>query len=87
MAKFHANDKMDCTELLEFARNAGCGLTAGYIGNIEQWGDNRCFMIWAGADKIWSADCNAVTRRTVSEGYAIVKLYAKGYNAGKLAAK
>lgn len=74
--------KPSVNQLFEFARSLNIGLTAGYIGNLERWGDDRCYKIWSGTTCLWSCEARECTRRDVSEGYRAVKLFALGYSAG-----
>ena len=65
------------------------GLTFGYIGNFERWGDDRLLMIWVNEDKMRESNGNqrCLWRCPAAElvaGDAIAAMHViKGFQAGK----
>ena len=65
------------------------GLTFGYIGNFERWGDDRLLMIWVNEDKMRESNGNqrCLWRCPAAElvaGDAIAASHViKGFQAGK----
>jgi len=59
------------------------GLTLGYIGNMERWGDDRAWRIWldasAGQGVLW---CGQLTRAEVGQARQLVKAYQAGLACG-----
>ena len=66
------------------------GLTFGYIGNFERWGDDRLLMIWVNEEKMRMTDTGnqrCLWRCPAAElvaGDAIAAMHViKGFQAGK----
>ena len=65
------------------------GLTFGYIGNFESWGDDRLLMIWINEDEmrekngnlksLWECKATALDYEQASRAICVVR----GFEAGK----
>ncbi len=65
------------------------GLTFGYIGNFESWGDDRLLMIWINEDEmrekngnlksLWECKATALDHEQASRAICVVR----GFEAGK----
>jgi hypothetical protein len=65
------------------------GLTFGYIGNFERWGDDRLLIIWVNEDKmrekngnqrsLWRCAATDLDTKEAIRAFAVVK----GFEAGK----
>ena len=65
------------------------GLTFGYIGNFERWGDDRLLMIWVNEDKMRERNGNQrclwrCPAKDLKAEEAIAASYViRGFEAGK----
>lgn len=68
------------------------GLTFGYIGNFERWGDDRLLYLWVkgvnheGGNQahIWSAEAKSLTRSDYSQAAKAIRLFDLGWQAAKM---
>jgi len=74
--KKRASDIVSFERLSTAAREAG--LTDGYIGNFELWGDCRCLRLWAGTTMIWSCGATRFTRAEESLALRLVEAFKLG---------
>lgn len=73
--------------LKEFVKQTD-GLTLGYIGNIERWGDDRQWHVWVDSlradgrtTSIWSCEAKTLQIEDLQEAYQAVKIFRIGYAA------
>lgn len=65
------------------------GLTYGYIGNFERWGDDRLLHIWVtdrreangNLKSLWCCEANSLTRLEFSKASIAVKVFVAGWEA------
>jgi|TARA_R100001443_G_scaffold110143_1_gene121888 hypothetical protein len=64
------------------------GLSFGYIGNYEKWGDNRKLIIWYGKEDkdeprptLWEHEAKDLDRVSCGIALASIKAYTKGYDS------
>lgn len=61
------------------------GLTFGYIGNFESWGDDRLLIIWIqdpyGYDKkLWECKATSLTPAATSSALCAIKGFKAGFS-------
>lgn len=57
------------------------GLTFGYIGNLEPWGDDRKLMIWDDQNcKIWTAEAKRLNNGDFKRAIDSIALYRSRSN-------
>jgi len=61
------------------------GLTFGYIGNFESWGDDRLLIIWIqdpyGANKkLWECKAKSLTSAATSSALCAIKGFKAGFS-------
>ncbi len=87
---------MDLTEkgLAELVENTK-GLTWGYIGNFERWGDDRMLFIWVdglyyengNTKNIWSCGAKGFAGEDFRQAWRAVKAFEIGRESGLAAAE
>lgn len=70
------------------------GVTFGYIGNFERWGDDRSLYLWIDARDqagqqvaLWNCNAARLRKRDVAGARHVLRIYRLGYEAGLLQTK
>lgn len=72
------------------------GLRAGYIGNFENWGDDRCIHIWVEGQaegpygntvSIFSHEARMLDKKALARAKQAVRLFGFGFKSAAMIAK